>query len=381
MKVITVGRSQECNIVVNDDKASRLHLQLVQDDEGHVSAVDLGSTNGTYVNGQRIASECRLVPGDEVRIGDTVLPWQKYFDAPLQSVPQIIPSQPVDGGGRQPKRQRTLLWVIIGVGALLATSVTGWLVYKHNSQKTYKTIEEQQRQKAQEEAQNLQLALDKAEIEYKDALLRAAATNSKADKAKADSLADVIKTKRDKLTDLTKKIDTLKNNIIKANSDATAAQEAAEKAKTAAQAARDSIAIEQGKATDAETETKLTEEFYDLMFKATDESINDIFKKLGGDAGKDISIEKKREYIVQQFKKKKGHKKKEDFLKHNVRDVVNKQNPENTQEGNPQESTSQPSHPSVVKTKTSTTSRTTSAGSGDSDFPNFNNPDIEATGF
>ena len=76
MKVITIGRSTENNdIVVNDEKVSRNHLQMVMDDNGNYSVVDLGSTNGTYVNGRRISGEVRLQPNDEVRIGQTVLPW------------------------------------------------------------------------------------------------------------------------------------------------------------------------------------------------------------------------------------------------------------------------------------------------------------------
>jgi pSer/pThr/pTyr-binding forkhead associated (FHA) protein len=35
------------------------------------SVVDLGSTNGTFVNGERIAMETRLSPGDEVAVGST----------------------------------------------------------------------------------------------------------------------------------------------------------------------------------------------------------------------------------------------------------------------------------------------------------------------
>ena len=64
MIVKTVGRGQESSIVVTDSKVSRIHLQLVQDDNGNISVVDLDSTNGTYVNGIRIVSETRLKEGD-----------------------------------------------------------------------------------------------------------------------------------------------------------------------------------------------------------------------------------------------------------------------------------------------------------------------------
>lgn len=43
MKVITIGRSSDNNIVINDAKVSRTHLQLVQNDSGICSVVDLNS--------------------------------------------------------------------------------------------------------------------------------------------------------------------------------------------------------------------------------------------------------------------------------------------------------------------------------------------------
>ena len=79
MIVKTIGRGQDNNIVINDEKVSRTHLQMVQDDSGNISVVDVGSTNGTYVNGVRIIGETRLKDGDNVRIGNTNLPWKSYF--------------------------------------------------------------------------------------------------------------------------------------------------------------------------------------------------------------------------------------------------------------------------------------------------------------
>jgi len=80
MKVIIIGRGQKNDILIDDDQVSHNHLQIVQDNYGNCSAVDLGSTNGTFVNGQRIKSEVRLQANDVVRIGNTVLPWQSYFN-------------------------------------------------------------------------------------------------------------------------------------------------------------------------------------------------------------------------------------------------------------------------------------------------------------
>lgn len=141
MKVITIGRSDENNdIVVNDDKVSRNHLQMVMDDQGNFSVLDLNSTNGTFVNGQRITGEVSLKGTDELRIGNTILPWQSYFvkqpkygiNAPEPSqvsIPQppITPHQ--DMSNLSPKRK--LIYVVIGaVALLLVGSGIVWKVYK-----------------------------------------------------------------------------------------------------------------------------------------------------------------------------------------------------------------------------------------------------------
>ncbi len=55
-----------------DTKASRRHAQLVSDGGGGVALEDLGSTNGTFVNGQRI-TKVALAPGDQIVIGSTTL--------------------------------------------------------------------------------------------------------------------------------------------------------------------------------------------------------------------------------------------------------------------------------------------------------------------
>ena len=81
MKVLIIGRDAACNVVINDKKVSRSHCQLVCNDDGNCSVIDLGSTNGTFVNGVKITGKTILNPHDSVRIGDTELHWQKYIPA------------------------------------------------------------------------------------------------------------------------------------------------------------------------------------------------------------------------------------------------------------------------------------------------------------
>jgi hypothetical protein len=67
--ILTVGRLPESNIVLADPNVSRSHAEIRPRGVGYV-VIDLGSTNGTRVNGVRI-SEHVLVDGDEVAFGNT----------------------------------------------------------------------------------------------------------------------------------------------------------------------------------------------------------------------------------------------------------------------------------------------------------------------
>ena len=67
--VLTIGRLPESNIVLADPNVSRSHAEIRPRGVGYV-VVDLGSTNGTRVNGVRI-SEQDLVDGDEIAFGNT----------------------------------------------------------------------------------------------------------------------------------------------------------------------------------------------------------------------------------------------------------------------------------------------------------------------
>ncbi len=69
---VTVGRGGGCQIVLPDDTfVSQVHARLFQRD-GRTYVEDLGSRNGTYVNGKRIEGATRLRRGDRIQFGQTV---------------------------------------------------------------------------------------------------------------------------------------------------------------------------------------------------------------------------------------------------------------------------------------------------------------------
>lgn len=68
---VKVGRSNLCELTVNDNNVSRVHCRLVKSD-GHWKLLDENSTNGTYVNGVR-ARDKTLKDGDQIQLGTTIL--------------------------------------------------------------------------------------------------------------------------------------------------------------------------------------------------------------------------------------------------------------------------------------------------------------------
>ncbi len=85
------GRGAECHIRPNSEWVSRQHCLLrVTAEEAFLR--DLGSRNGTLVNGKRIHEECRLVDGDQVQVGPLVLTVR--FDQ-LSPLPRVEASESV----------------------------------------------------------------------------------------------------------------------------------------------------------------------------------------------------------------------------------------------------------------------------------------------
>lgn len=70
---LTVGRAGQNDVAIDGDEfASARHVRFEPRTDG-VWVQDLGSTNGTYVNGVRVEGARRLAPGDVVRLGETEL--------------------------------------------------------------------------------------------------------------------------------------------------------------------------------------------------------------------------------------------------------------------------------------------------------------------
>jgi pSer/pThr/pTyr-binding forkhead associated (FHA) protein len=74
---VTIGRAEQNDVVIDGDEfASARHARVEPRRDG-VWVHDLGSTNGTFVNGVRIDRPRKLVNGDVVRAGETELRFEE----------------------------------------------------------------------------------------------------------------------------------------------------------------------------------------------------------------------------------------------------------------------------------------------------------------
>lgn len=163
--VITIGREAGNTIVINDAEVSRKHTQLSLQGGKYV-LTDIGSTNGTFVNGQRITGSHVLVPGEVISLGEQInllfeslvqvdpnatmlsssarpavapkpsAPPPAPAPQPVQSVGYAghVPAGPEPGMAEPPAKggaNRTLIIAVVVIVLLLCCCVGGLLIYDY----------------------------------------------------------------------------------------------------------------------------------------------------------------------------------------------------------------------------------------------------------
>lgn len=86
---LIVGRSSDQDMVLVEDMVSRRHARILVDDEG-VAIEDMGSTNGTFVNGERV-KRVRLSEGDRVLIGTSIM---KLVGVDVDEATEVVAASP-----------------------------------------------------------------------------------------------------------------------------------------------------------------------------------------------------------------------------------------------------------------------------------------------
>lgn len=97
--VVLIGRQADCDVSLTQSrKVSRRHCCLAQVNN-QIMARDLGSTNGIYLNGERIKRQCRLNLGDEFMIGDLRFRLQADPNPSPSAKPNGVTNQKDNGEG------------------------------------------------------------------------------------------------------------------------------------------------------------------------------------------------------------------------------------------------------------------------------------------
>jgi hypothetical protein len=130
MRLLHIGRATTNDIVISDQTVSRQHAQLIIDDLGQATLVDLNSGNGSFVNGKRITEARRLDPTDIVKVGEYLLPWRNYLQAepshvhtsasaPVAQAPAPVAQVAAREEAAMPiaPEQKPFPWKWIGLGA------------------------------------------------------------------------------------------------------------------------------------------------------------------------------------------------------------------------------------------------------------------------
>lgn len=131
----TLGRSSKADIFVGGDHVSGKHARLYVSEQGTVAIEDLDSTNGTWVNGNRLLTKARvtLSDGDFVRLGDVDLRFQNGGRGSVKPGGQAV-RRPVQSSGsgttssHHPRQRRRVMFIAgtceIVVSVIGATSST-----------------------------------------------------------------------------------------------------------------------------------------------------------------------------------------------------------------------------------------------------------------
>jgi hypothetical protein len=124
---LVLGRESDSELVLFEDLVSRRHAELVVKD-GDVILRDLGSTNGTFVNGQRV-KKARLAIGDRVLVGSSLM---KLVPAPpgAQATPPVIVTRTRSQAAMQGKIEEVPLPDLVQLVA--SSRKSGVLVLKHD---------------------------------------------------------------------------------------------------------------------------------------------------------------------------------------------------------------------------------------------------------
>ena len=136
---VTIGRQAQCDIQIQDTWMSRRHAHIAWTGTSYI-VEDLGSTNGTFVNGERVVGPRALQTGDLLQLGDQVeLAFQASVTAPVHEEPispgaapypvSSAPSPQDQASPPEAKRGKVKVWALGLLGLILVLAAGGVAYY------------------------------------------------------------------------------------------------------------------------------------------------------------------------------------------------------------------------------------------------------------
>jgi pSer/pThr/pTyr-binding forkhead associated (FHA) protein len=109
---LSIGRTKENNVAIDHTSVSKLHASLLLNKDGKLVVADTGSTNGTYLNDERIAygKAIEIFPGDRVKFGaiDVQLEFNPTGGGSDEPPPTLSSTPTVAYSGEFPKRTEVI---------------------------------------------------------------------------------------------------------------------------------------------------------------------------------------------------------------------------------------------------------------------------------
>lgn len=293
--IIVIGRDTDNDIVINDPHISRHHLQLVKDDNGSISIIDLDSTNGVFVNGQKIAGETKLQPSDIVTIGSITVPWIEYVKTNVHE--------------SESKKSRRKYYVILAVLLVVIVAfVIGWLLISKEDNKVTTVVTEEREVQIAEKQSEAERLLDEAQQLSLKGLNKEAAdlrAQANAKMKEVEALKENIDTERKRSlqtkNELAKKDQLVKEkdtqiSKLKADNESKL-QNTKDEANKAIANANEQIKETKIKNEEANKSAELTHAFYDQLDKT--KKLEMVFEQLGLESP---DKNKRRDELIRQFR-------------------------------------------------------------------------------
>lgn len=143
-KIFSIGRGKNNDLILTHPSISRNHLQVFINEDGMVFITDLGSANGTYVNGHKVKDSVLLETGDILKLGaERPIRWQEWLKEEYEDIEQSKEhifeiSEESHSVAKKKTNKSGYLWVLLLV---IALALCAFALYQYKIKRSNKNTE------------------------------------------------------------------------------------------------------------------------------------------------------------------------------------------------------------------------------------------------